>query len=118
MILAVQGSYQYCDPLRSLPCRERKLQLRSLLRKKRNIPFRYWFDPGDQALGKAIQLAVCIFHRTLLVLSPIIIEIDWKIAYMILYFYADVQNSSIFLLQVIITVTYRVFLEIINIYLL
>ena len=38
MSLAVQESYQHCVPLRSLLCRERKSQLRSLLRKERNIP--------------------------------------------------------------------------------
>ena len=58
MILAVQGSYQHCVPLRSLLCRERKSQLRSLLRKERNILLRSWSNPGDQACGKAIQLAL------------------------------------------------------------
>ena len=84
-------------PLRSLLCRERKLQLRSLLRKERNIPFRYWFDPGDHALGKVIQLAVCTLNCTLLVLSPFIcnitIEIDRNIAYMI---YISMLTCKIF----------------------
>ena len=55
MILAVHGSYQHYVPLRSLLCRECKSQLRSLLR---NILLRSWSNPGDQACGKAIQLAL------------------------------------------------------------
>ena len=51
MILAVQGSYQYCVPLRSL------------LRKERNIPLCSWSNPGDQVCSKAIQLAVCTLHH-------------------------------------------------------
>ena len=58
MILAVHGSYQHCVPLRSLLCRERQSQLRSLLRKEHNILLRSWSNPGDQACGKAIQLAL------------------------------------------------------------
>ena len=63
MILAVEGSYQHCVPLRFLLCRERKSQLRSLLRKERNILLRSWSGPGDQACSKAIQLTVCTLNH-------------------------------------------------------
>ena len=59
-----------CSPML---CRERKLQLRSLLHKKRKILLHSWSNPGDQACGNAIQLAICMLNDVLRFALPQIV---------------------------------------------